>query len=114
MSGDQLFKEPLGHVAVFRWGLAGGVAQEVLRWRGLERRDRLPRFITRWTYWALTFAFALVGGVIAILTGEHSMLGAFTVGASSPALISRGAVAAAGKPTAVLGSPDRLVDWLRG
>ena len=115
MSLEQsLFTEPLSHAPAFIWGMAGGMVQEVLRWRGLERRGRLPRYLTQWTYWVLTIVFAGFGGFMAMVVREHTMWGAVALGASWPALLSRGGVAAARKPKAALGTVDGFVDWLRG
>jgi hypothetical protein len=77
--------------AVVLVGCAGGIAGELLHWRHLYRKGRLPDYARRIGYWGVTFGFIALGGMAAWLYfGERAPgLVAFHVGASTPLLLQK-------------------------
>lgn len=77
--------------AIVMVGCAGGVAAELLHWRHLYRKGRLPSYGRRPGYWVITAGFVALGGLVAWLYfGERAPgLVAFHVGASTPLLLQK-------------------------
>lgn len=98
---------------VYLIGVVGGLSHELMHWRGLQRSNKLPRYVYKVHYWVLTVLFALLGGVLAKLSGQATLLGAFLVGASAPAILAKGTLAFEA-PKAGAAAGVGLGDWLRG
>ncbi len=74
---------------IFLFGCLGGIAIELLRWWKLRESIEFPIYARKWTYWCLTIAMILAGGLIAVAYGTDpkSALLAMNLGASTPAII---------------------------
>jgi hypothetical protein len=74
---------------IFLFGCLGGIAIELLRWWKLRESIEFPVYARKWTYWFLTIAMILAGGLIAVAYGTDpkSALLAMNLGASTPAII---------------------------
>ncbi len=84
----------LSSAEAFWWGIAGGVAAEILAvlpYRKLAWRE-WPKWTRRVTYWAFAIAMIPLAGLLAlILTGEREVTTylAFHTGVAAPLLLER-------------------------
>lgn len=74
---------------IFMFGCAGGAVLELLRWWKLRESLDFPVYARKPTYWFLTVAMILAGGLIAIAYGTRATnaILAMNLGASTPAII---------------------------
>jgi hypothetical protein len=88
-----------GATQIFLFGCAGGAALELLRWWKLRESLDFPVYVRKVTYWCLTIAMIVAGGLIAIAygTAATNAILAMNLGAATPAII--GALATQPKTT---------------
>ena len=76
------------------WGLAGGVAAELLHWFHLRKElyKGVPEWARSWGYWIVTAVMAGMGPLLVALYesagSELSPILAFNIGASAPLILT--------------------------
>ena len=71
------------------WGVVGAAAPEIVRLYKIitgGSRQTLPEFT--FAYFAISTAFAALGGLVALAWDENNLLKCFWVGVSLPAIVS--------------------------
>lgn len=78
-----------GFLPVFAVALAGGALIEIVKWYGLRESENWPHYVKRKSYWAITAAMILAGGLLATLYGTKNVQAilALNIGAAAPAII---------------------------
>lgn len=78
----------------FFWGLAGGVASEILKWFHVreELHKGIPDYAKRWPYWGVTAIMVLMGGVLVLAHRasegvDLNPILAVNIGASAPLIL---------------------------
>jgi hypothetical protein len=105
-----------GDLAVFGVGVAGGVANELLRWYGLRDNPNLPAYAKSVFYWAISLAMILLGGGLAWLQLGNSAEGliAFQIGLAAPMVLTNLAKVAPSQKGAMGQAPASIGDFLKG
>ena len=75
----------------FGWGILGGAFGELLGWFRLRHDANLPEYVKSATYWVLTTAMFMTGGLLAVAYLRSGVainpILAINIGASAPLLI---------------------------
>lgn len=78
----------------FFWGLAGGIASEVLKWFRVreELHKGIPDYAKSWPYWGVTVFMVLMGGVLVLAHRasegvDLNPILAVNIGASAPLIL---------------------------
>ena len=80
-------------LAAFSLGFLGAFLADFIGWYKLRRLkpEELPKYLSSFFYWIISFAMWIVGGILVILYGTSNVnaILALNIGASAPLIIGR-------------------------